>query len=174
VEHSDRPTLKTRYVEADALALRQAWGIYLLCGLIPPLALIGTIFYLLLSGQSSLGPATPDESTRWGWAWFVGGMVWISATLPLGFYLRRGYWARFYAGGTVRPRNYLKGNVVVWLPLVVAGIFGFVGFALTLFAGSIFTSLMAFIIFLSMFPNGHAMTRAVGDHDDPGVYEEPK
>lgn len=174
VEHSDRPTLKTRYVEADALALRQAWGIYLVCGVIPPLVMIAMIFFLLLTGQNVLGPAVRQESTTWGWAWFIGGMIWIGATLPAAFYVRRGFWAAYYAGGTVRPSNYLKGNLVIWLPLVVGGIVGFVGFALTLFAGSIFTSMMAFVIFLAMYPNGHAMTRAVGDHDDPGVYEEPK
>lgn len=166
--------LKTRYLEADALALRQAWGIYLVLGLIPPLVMIGMIFFLIFTGQSFFGPRMSGESTDAGWIWFIAGMVWISLALPLAFYLRRNFWASYYAGGTVRPSNYLKGNMAVWTPLVIAGVLGFIGFAATLFAGSIFTSLLAFVVFLSMYPNGHAMTRQVGDHDDPGVYEEPK
>lgn len=174
VEHFERPLLKTRYVEADALALRQAWGIYLLCAVLPPLVMIGTIFYIIFAGDGLFGPSVAEERTNAGWAWFIGGMIWIGLSLPLAFYIRRGFWARFYAGGVVGPRNYLKGNLVIWAPLVIGGIIGFIGFAATLFAASIFTSVMAFIIFLAMFPNGHAMTRAVGDHDDPGVYEEPR
>ena len=166
--------IKTRYLEADAMALRQSWGIYLVLAVIPPLAMIGMIFYLIFDRDPFFGPRVVEESTATGWIWFVLGMLWISVTLPAGFYVRRHYWARFYEGGTVRARNYIKGNVAIWLPLVVAGVLGFIGFAATRFAGSLFTSVTAFVIFLAMYPTGHAMTRPVGDHDDPGVYEEPK
>ena len=175
VDHSDRPMTK-RYLKESALALRQAWAIYFVMAAIPPLAMIGMIFFLILWGPGSgvFGPRVIEESTSWGWTWLLIGMFWLSITVPLTFWLRRGYWKAYYTGGTVRGGDYLKGNLAIWLPLVVAGVMGFVGFAATRYVASLFTSVTAFIVFLTLFPNGHAMTRAVGDHDDPAVYEEPR
>ena len=175
VEHSDRP-MQTTYLKESAIALRTAWAIYFVMAALPPLTMIAAIFFLILWGPGSgvFGPSMIRESTGWGWAWLLAGMIWLSATVPLTFWLRRGYWRAYYDGGTVRGANYVKGNVAIWLPLVIAGVMGFVGFAATRYVASLFTSVMAFIVFLTLFPNGHAMTRAVGDHDDPGVYEEPR
>ena len=175
VDHSDRP-MNTIYIKESALALRQAWGIYFVFAAVPPLVMIATIFFLILWGPGSgvFGPRVIAESPGWGWTWLLVGMFWLSITVPLTFWVRRGFWREYYSGGTVRAADYLKGNVAIWMPLVIAGVMGFVGFAATRYVASLFTSVMAFIIFLTLFPNGHAMTRAVGDHDDPGVYEEPR
>lgn len=162
-------------LEEDALALRKAWGYYLLLGVIPPLAMILMIFYLIFtSGTLALGPRVMVGNLTAGWIWFIGGMLWIGVTVPVSFYLRRRYWDEYYRGGVVSPSNYIKGNMAIWLPLVVAGVAGFIGFGATRYVANLFTSLLAFMIFLTMFPNGHAMTRPIGDHDDPGVYEEPR
>ena len=175
VEHSDRP-MQTTYLKESALALRKAWGAYLLMGFVPPLAMIGCVFYLIIGapGAGVFGPSVVFESRTAGWWWLVGGMIFLSVTVPISFFVRRVYWVNYYRGEVVGPANYLKGNFAIWLPLVAAGVLGFVGLALTHYVASLFTSVMAFMIFLTMFPNGHAMTRPVGDHDDPAVYEEPK
>ena len=173
VEHSDK-IMPACNLEADALALRKAWGLYFLLALLPPLAMIGAIFYLLFTSASLMGPQVVEANSTLGWAWFLGGMIFIGLSLPASFFARRKLWAAYYEGGVVDAGNYVKGNLVVWAPLVVAGVLGFVGFALTFYVASLFTSVLAFVIFLALTPNGHAMTRPVGDEEDSGVYEEPK
>jgi hypothetical protein len=164
------------YSELDdkALALRKAWGLYLILGHLPPLVMILTIFYLIFTPLNWYDtPVAPIQNTA-GWVSFVLGMTWIAVTVPISFYMRRRYWDAFYQGSLVEPGDYLKGNLSIWIPLVLAGIGGFIAFAATRYVANLFTSVSAFVIFLTMFPNGHAMTRPVGDHDDSGVYEEPR
>ena len=174
VEHDDNPAmLSYSQLDAPAMALRKAWGAYLLLGVLPPLFMILSIFYLIFSPLSWYDQRILPIQNSGGWWSFVAGMVWISLSVPVAFYIRRHYWDAYYKGGLVEPGNYIKGNLAIWIPLVIAGIAGFVAFALTRYVANLFTSLTAFMVFLTMFPNGHAMTRPVGDHDDSGVYEEP-
>ena len=174
VMHSDRP-MRTAYLGEAAMALRSAWALYLALALLPPLAMIATIFFLIFRGGDNVfGPNVIIASTTAGWYWLLAGMLWISVAVPAAFFVRRIYWNQYYKGHPVGPGDYLKGNAAIWLPLVLAGVMGFVGFAATRYVASLFTSITAFIVYLSMSPNGHAMTRPVGDHDDPAVYEEPK
>ena len=118
-------------------------------------------------------PLISTEANVGGWVSFLAGMIWLSLTVPVGFVLRSRYWSAYYEGGLVKPADYHAGNLAVWGPLVIAGIGGFIGFAATHYVANLFTSVAAFVIFLALHPTGHAMTRPVGDHDDPGVYEEP-
>lgn len=173
VEHSDKPGVTPRYGQLDesALALRKAWGIYLLLGALPPLVMILSIFYLIFNSHDWFDAR--ESFPRSGWLFFLAGMTWIALSVPASFYIRGRYWAEYYRGGLVEPGDYLKGNLAIWVPLVIAGVAGFAGLALTSYVANLFTSITAFMVFLTMFPNGHAMTRPVGDHDDSGVYEEP-
>ncbi len=176
VEHHDKPPVLLSYRQLDdrAMALRKAWAIYLAMAVLPPLFMIFSIFYLIFTPLNWYDrQIIPLENTA-GWYSFLLGMIWISVTVPLSFYMRRHYWSAYYHGELVEPGNYLKGNLSIWIPLVIAGILGFVAFALTRYVANLFTSVTAFVIFLTMFPNGHAMTRPIGDHDDPGVYELPR
>lgn len=172
VEHSDRIVVAP-LLDESALALRKAWGIYLVMAVIPPLFMILSIFFLLATPQPWYRPIISTEGNTAGWLGFVAGMVWISISVPAGFYIRGKYWRAYYQGELVSPRDYIRGNLAIWFPLVIAGVAGFVGFAATRYVSNVFTSMTAFVIFLAMHPTGHAMTRPVGDHDDPGVYEEP-
>ena len=52
VEHSDRP-MQTTYLKESALALRKAWGAYLLMGFVPPLAMIACVFYLIIGAPGA-------------------------------------------------------------------------------------------------------------------------
>jgi len=173
VEHSDR-VFVYKALDESALALRKAWGLFLLLGVTTPLFMILAIFYLLLTPLGWYDRAVTPLDNVAGWTFFIGGMTWISLTVPLGFYLRSKYWAAYYRGEVVAPGDYIKGNLAIWIPLVIAGVVGFIAFAGTRFVANLFTSVTAFVIYMSMFPNGHAMTRPIGDHDDSGVYEEPK
>jgi hypothetical protein len=175
VEHEESPRLSLNYGQLDesALALRKAWGIYLLMAILPPMVMILSIFYLIFTPLEWYDRRViPLENTA-GWVFFLLGMIWIAATVPISFYIRSRYWSAYYRDDVVSPGDYIKGNVAIWLPLVIAGVMGFIGFAATRYVANLFTSITAFMIFLTMFPNGHAMTRPIGDHDDPGVYEEP-
>ena len=174
LEHSHRPLPPEEHMEASALALRKAWGIYFALAVIPPLAMIMSIFYLIFAPSRGPDVQVVGLANNAGWGWFLVGMGWIAVWVPISFYLRARYWEAYGRGELVQPSDYLKGNLAIWLPLVIAGVIGFIGFASTRYVASLFTSVMAFMIFQTMFPNGHAMTRPVGDHDDPGVYEDPK
>lgn len=173
VEHAPRRPIYLP-LGAIGLAIRKAWLTYILLGLVPPAVMIGTIFWLIFTGNDRILQNYAGLEGSWGMVWLVGGMAWIGVTVPLAFFIRRGLWKGYYEGGVVRPENYLKGWFVIWLPLVIGGVIGFVGLALTREVASLFTSMLSFIVFLSMYPNGHALTRPIGDHDDPAVYEEPK
>jgi hypothetical protein len=155
-----------------ALALRKAWAVYLLMAGMPPAAMIGAIFFLIFFGDA-VGTGGGLRASIGLW-WLVAGMIFIGVTVPLGFYLRDKAWSEFRHGGVVRPDRYLRGWMPIWGPLVIAGVMGFVGLAVTGEVATVFVSLLALVVFLSMSPNGHGLTRPVGDHDDPGVYEEPK
>ena len=172
VEHSER-IVRVSHLDESALALRKAWAIYLTLALVPPMAMIMSIFWLLLAPRGWYQPLISTEANMTGWVSFLAGMIWISVTVPVGFAMRSRYWGAYYEGGLVEPVEYHKGNLAVWIPLVIAGIGGFIGFAATYYVANLFTSMTAFVIFLALHPTGHAMTRPVGDHDDPGVYEEP-
>ena len=175
VDHDERSNLLPHIgVDAVAFELRKAWATYFALALLPPGAMITAIFFLIFRGGDAVLNNDGLMDGFWGMTWLIVGMIWIGAALPAGFFARRVLWHRFYEGGVVEPRRFLPGCLVVWAPLVLAGVMGFVGFALTREAGVLLVSMLAFIVFLAMFPNGHSMTRPVGAVDDPGVYEEPK
>lgn len=173
VEHTPRRKI---YLPLDeiGLAIRKAWLAYIVLALIPPSAMIAAIFFLIFTGNDRIIQSPTDLDGTAGMIWTIAGLTWVGLSLPLAFFIRRGLWAAYYEGGVVKPDNYLKGWLVIWLPLVFGGVLGFIGLAATREVASLFTSMLAFIVFLAMVPNGHALTRPVGDHDDPGVYEEPR
>ena len=173
VSRDQRTRLPTIPLDEAGVALRTAWASYLGLALVPPAAMIGSIFFLLFTGNDRTlhGAEYRDFA---GMAWLVAGMIYIGVALPLAFYVRRLKWTAFYEGGVVAPKDYLAGWMAVWVPLVIGGVLGFVGLALSGEFANVFTSMLSFVVFLSMTPNGHALTRPVGDVDDPGTYEEPK
>jgi hypothetical protein len=156
------------------LALRAAWATYLGLALVPPAAMIGTIFYLLFTGNDSVIQGYVENDFQAGFWFLVFGMIFLGLALPAGFWFRQHAWREYEEGGVAKPRNYLKGWLAVWLPLVAGGVLGFIGLALTREFATVFISMLAFVVFLAMSPNGHVLTRPVGDVDDPGTYEEPK
>ena len=173
VSRSASPRIAIPLDEAG-LALRGAWASYLVLALVPPAAMIGSIFFLLFTGNDRTFTDDPQGFDFFGMAWLVAGMIYIGIALPVSYYVRRLCWIDFYKGGVVDPKDYLKGWLAVWIPLVIGGVLGFVGLALTAEFATVFISMLSFVVFLSTTPNGHALTRPVGDVDDPGTYEEPK
>ena len=161
-------------IDDAGLALRKAWAVYLLLGLLPPAGMIAAIFFMLFRGTDALERMAPQIVGSWGVPLTIAGQCWIGATLPIAFFVRARFWSDFRDGGVVAPKEYLKGWLAVWTPLVIGGVFGFVAFAITREPANLLTCALAFVIFMSMLPNGHAMTRPVGHEDDSAVYEEPK
>ena len=154
-------------VSEIGMAMRKTWLIFIGLALVPPAAMIASIFFLIWDGGNMM-------RSFGGVGWLVVGMVWISVTVPLAFYIRRQLWIDWFKGdGVVSPENYVKGNVIVWAPMVIGGVMGFVGMALTAGPASLFTSITALVLFISQAPDGSALTKPVGDHDDPAVFEHP-
>ena len=168
--HDGTTARRVNFLPIDELGLasRKAWLTYIGLALVPPGAMIFSIFYLLFQGGATV-------RSFGGIGWLMVGMFWLGIAVPGSFFVRRRIWNRWYTGeGVVRPDEYMKGNLVVWGPMVVGGVMGFIGTALTAGPASLFTSITALILFLTQAPDASALTKPVGDHDDPAVYQEPK
>ena len=168
--HDSATSTRVNFLPVDeiGLAIRKNWALYLAFALVPPAAMILCIFALIWNGGTRF-------SSFGGIGWLIAGMTWISVAVPIAFYVRRRLWINWYEGhGVVSPENYFKGNLVVWTPMIIAGVMGFMGTAITAGPASLFTSITALVLFLSQNPDASALTKPVGDHDDPGVYQEPK
>ena len=170
VMHDPKNDQRVRFLPIDeiGLAIRKNWLLYLAFALVPPATMILCIFFLIWNGAAM-------EQSFGGVGWLVVGMTWISIAVPLAFFIRRKLWIDWYRGdGVVSPENYFKGNLIVWTPMVIGGMMGFIGTAMTAGPASLFTSITALVLFLSQNPDASALTKPVGDHDDPAVYQEPK
>jgi hypothetical protein len=146
-------------------ALRNAWLIYLVLGQVPALLAIVGIWVGLLAGSS-------DE-----WLsnlFMLLGFAWLTVAIPAGLLYMRLKFNNYYKGRSVSPRNYLLGLLPLWVAMVLGGAIGMFGWIVSRTPlPAVMPSVIAFVVFLVFHPTGHAMTRPVGDSDDPAVYEEP-
>lgn len=118
----------------------------------------------------------PDRvRPRLGSAWFLFNMAYLAVSVPLAFFLRSRLFRKYYDGQGVEPRKYLLGMTVVWAVLVIGGILSMLGtYAAFMFAPNIIPALVAFVLYLTQWPKGHAMVRPTGNQDDFEQYEEPR
>src|SRR5688500_14153754 len=93
VEHADSPNmLSFTQLAARATVLLQAWSVYRVQAVLPPLFTIISIFYLIDSPVGWYAPQVlPLQNVGGGWS-FVAGMVCIALSGPVAFYVRRHYW----------------------------------------------------------------------------------
>ena len=150
---------------AASRGLQAAWGIYLVLAALPaPLAIVG-IWVGLLAETSDAELSNLFMLVNFGW---------LTVTVPVAFLIQRQLFDNYHHGKPVAPEKYVAGMLAIWLPLSVAGVVGMIGWIVArtpLLA--IVPSILALLVFLIFHPTGAAMTKPVGDHDDPGVYEEP-
>ena len=146
-----------------------AWGVWLALFCLPVLVMVWTM--ATLDPSENRG----DAQTRWSNIWFVGSCIWLGVTIPLSFFVRGRLFKNWQKGETVPPGKYLLGMLVPWVCFEIAGIGAILGIHFTnLVMPCILPAMAAFVVFLTQWPNGHAMTRHVGGTDDGAFYEEPR
>jgi hypothetical protein len=118
---------------------------------------------------------TGGRSGRLGQVWFIIAMLYLIFVVPASLFWRGHIFRAYWHGQTVAPRDYLWGMIGVWLALEIGGLFSLIGCMIT--GGlmpCILPALIAFMFYVTLWPNGHAMSRPVGGTDDHAIYEEPR
>src|ERR1041385_8469733 len=108
-----------------------------------------------------------DVSAQGGQRWFIASMVYMMIGPPVAFFIRSRFFHGYWSGQIIAPRNYLIGMIVVWLAIEFGGLIGLAGCVVSgKLLPNLIPALLAFMFFLPLSPNGHAMTRAlVNEHD---------
>lgn len=165
IAHEPVVTAENADREGVGRAMQIAWGIYLALGLLPAAFSVLGIWVSLLAESSD-----PDLSL-----WFmIAGSVWLSIAIPVALLIRRAAFSAYYDGGLVSPANFLRGSIPLWIAVVSGGLIGQVGWIVSRTpVVSSLVAVCALVVYLVFHPTGHAMTRPVGGHDDPALYEEP-
>ena len=151
-----------------ALTLRRAWVIWF--------ALLGSPFILfLVTVWQLMDEDASTASPGFARTWFLGSMAYLALVIPAAFFWRSRIFKAYWSGQVVAPRDYLKGMLTIWLALETGGLVGLVGCLITgKVLPCLLPALVAFIIFVPLWPSGRAMTRPVGNEDDPELYEDPR
>ncbi|MGF1632371.1 MAG: hypothetical protein ACFCVE_00850 [Phycisphaerae bacterium] len=149
--------------------MRSAWILWLAMLLAPMLLLLVVVFIL---GQRTLQAGDVQQAA---YTWFTVLSIITALIIPLSFFLRRLLFKKYFQGRPVSPKNYLAGMAIVWTPLVAIGVASMIACLLVeTLIPTIVPAVVAFVLFLALWPNGHAMTRPVGNSEDPSTYEEPR
>lgn len=151
------------------MALRYAWYVWLVM-------LVCPFFLFLYAIWSSVrSPAITDN--QWlADRWFIASVLYMIVVPSASFFIRSRWFAPYWKGDCVPPRDYLKGMFTVWGALELGGIVSLAG---CIASGAILPNLLpalaAFTMFVIMWPNGRAMAcGGRGASDDPERYEEPR
>lgn len=145
------------------------WAIWIAYLVTPLFVFIGTVLFLMTNEAGAVNKSL-------GQAWFIGVMIWIAVAIPLAFYARsKLYFYPYWAGKTVSPRQYLRGMLLVWTVIELAGILSLIGCLLTgELIPNLIPALLGFVVFITQWPNATAMTEVTGNQDDPSVFQHPR
>lgn len=145
-----------------------AWAVWLAYLVTPLFVVIGSILFLMVSNGA--------VHKGLGETWFITMMIWIAVGIPLAFYVRsRMYFSRYWEGKTVSPRQYFRGMLLVWTVIELAGVLSMIGCLVTgELIPNLIPALLAFVVFLTQWPNGSAMTLTTGHKDDSSVFQYPR
>jgi hypothetical protein len=150
-----------------ALALRYAWISWLTFLLLP--------FFLFLYVIVNLTDETSARHLASAQVWFVISMAYMAIVVPGAIFWRSQLFKPYWQGQTVSPRQYLKGMFLVWLSLEIGGLLSLTGCLVNhTLLPNLLPALVAFMLFTPLWPSGRAMTRHIGNEDDPEKYEEPR
>lgn len=145
-----------------------AWIAYLVMLIIPFLVFLAVVFRL---NYGSVESASEDVVRRW----FICSMIFCGLSVPAAFFAQAKAFKGYWQGQCVQPRNYLKGMLVIWGSLEMSGLIALLGCWMT---GTVIPimlpALVAFVLFVMLWPNGHAMTRPLVSEHDGADYEEPR
>jgi hypothetical protein len=152
------------------IALRYAWYLYLTLLTIPFFLFLYTVWSLLASSA----PVNTNVPLTNGW--FIGAVVYIILAAPASFFARTRFFHEYYKGGSVAPRDYLKGMSIVWIALEIGGLYALAGaLATRALLPNFLVALAPLMMFVALWPSGRSMiARGRGASDDPQRYEEPR
>jgi hypothetical protein len=151
------------------MALRIAWMFWLLF-LVTPFFLFLHIVWILSSGPT----AEPAQQMH-GQHWFLVAMLYLLIMVPGSFFARGWVFKAYWTGKPVSPGKYLSGMMSIWLALEVGGLFALCGCVVNQsLLPNLLPALVAFMFFVTLWPSGRAMSRPMGQYEDPEVYEEPR
>jgi hypothetical protein len=176
--HSDHAHPHPRAEWTPQVALRYSWYAFLTLLVIPFIFFLYTV-WAMDRGLWTGGGGTGTGETRNLWLanrWFIGTVAYIVFIVPASFFLRSRFFRGYWTGNCVAPGNYFKGMLTVWLALEIGGLLSITGCLVTrAFAPCILPALVAFMMFVVLWPSGRAMIcNDRGSSDDPEKYEEPR
>ena len=149
-------------------ALRLAWWCWLSFLLVP-------FFMFLYTCWSMMGDEAVEPNGMLSHTWFIANMAYIAVAVPLAIAWRSYIFRDYWKGDCVSAKSYLVGMMGVWITLEIGGVMGLVGCMLThSMIPNLLPSLVAFMLFTTLWPSGRAMVCHGGNTDDPAIYEEPR
>jgi hypothetical protein len=156
-----RPTLSA------PKALKIAWLCWSVLLLLPFTLVLWTLWNLHVRNT----PLLSADADRW----FVAAAAYLVAAATAAFFWRDHSFKGYSQGKRVEPGKYLVGTIGIGLALSTSGIFSLVGCIVTgAMVPNLIPALMALLVFVLLWPTGHAMVRSVGHLQDPQIYEEPR
>ena len=151
-----------------AMTLRRAWVIWFALLGSPFILFLVTVWRLMDEEASIARPALAG-------VWFLATMIYLALVIPTAFFWRSRIFKAYWSGRVVAPCDYLKGMITVWFALEIGSFIGLLGCLITgKVLPCLLPALVAFIIYIPLWPSGRAMTRPVGNEDDPELYEDPR
>lgn len=130
--------------------------------------------FLIVLFRQTFGEVQPASETVIN-RWFVGSMIFCALAVPAAFFLQGRAFKGYWQGHCVDPRSYLRGMLSIWMSLELSGLLALVGCWVTgTMIPTMLPALVAFILFVPLWPNGHAMTRPLVSEHDGADYEEPR
>jgi hypothetical protein len=145
-----------------------AWGIWFVYLVTPMFLFLATLLYLL--AKPTTMAITPGQT------WFLAMMLMLAPGVPLVFYIRgKLFFYGYLNGRSVTPRQYIYGMVMVWTWIELIGLLSLAGCIVSgSLAPCVIPALMAFIVFLTQWPNATALANHTGHLDDPSLFHHPR
>lgn len=160
-------TLRREPLDAQS-ALKQAWIWYAAILAVPFVAIVCHAVARVIDAQ----PFISEHASRVG---FVATLLWIGLSGAVGFLGQEYYFASYFKGQPVTPKEYLTGKVFAWVCLMSGAMMAAVFMWLSQEAfPHVFAAIIAIIFTLTQYPNGRAMTSTTGNLDRPQLYEQPR
>jgi len=137
-----------------------------------PDALRALLLHLAVLADSD---PTPPANQHAATLWFVLTLSYIALSVPVAFFWRGHLFKGYWSGQRVPPREYLIGMISIWLALSIGGLASVAGcIATRSMVPNMLPAVLAFVVYISLWPNGHSMSRPLHDEHDPLDYEDPR
>lgn len=166
--HPEGETVAPGDTMSPHTALRIAWVAWLVM-LISPFALFLWMLWSLGEWQSR--HLIPKDNT----GWFLASSFYLIIAVPFSFFWRGHIFKAYWIGKPVSANHYLFGMISIWVALEIGGLVSLFGCVAThTMLPNLMPAMIAFMFFVTLWPNGRAMIKPAGQYNDPEFYQEPK